>query len=101
MKNIKNTISALGLMAVLGLGAVAANAGLMISDRSTGQQQLCAPVKDDLLTQLSGIIILGAPMLDGIIILGRDGLMISDKGNGGCNTNGLMISDRSGLMISD
>ncbi len=101
MKNLKNTISALSLMAVLGLGAVVANAGLMISDRSTGQQQLCAPVKDDLLTQLSGVIILGAPLLDGVIILGRDGLMISDKGTGGCNTNGLMISDRDGILIHD
>ena len=101
MKNLKNTISALSLMAVLGLGAVAANAGLMVSDRSNNQQQLCASVKDDILTQLSGIIILGAPMLDGIIILGRDGLMISDKGAGCGNTNGLMISDRNGLIISD
>ena len=35
MKNLKNTISALSLMAVLGLGAVAANAGILITDRST------------------------------------------------------------------
>jgi len=101
MKNLKNTAAAFGLMMVLAFGAVSANAGLLISDRS-GSGQQCGSVKGGWLTQLSGILIVGAPMLDGIIIFGRDGLLISDKGNGGtCGKSGLLISDKSGLLISD
>jgi len=98
MKNLKNMVAALSLMAVLGFGAVSANAGLLISDRSSNG---CAPVKNDILTQLSGILIVGAPMLDGIIILGRNGLLISDRTACESSKDGLLISDRSGLLISD
>lgn len=98
MKNLKNIVAAAGLMAVLGMGSIAANAGLLISDKGAAG---CQPVKSGWMDQLTGILIVGAPMLDGIIIVGRDGLLISDKGAGCTNKDGLLISDRSGLLISD
>lgn len=90
MKNLKNTISAAGLMAVLALGAVSANAGMIISDRATGQ---CS-VKGGILQQVAGIIIVGLPSLNGMII--------SDRATP-CETNadGMIISDRNGMIISD
>lgn len=101
MKNLKNTVAAAALMAVLGMGTVSANAGLLISDRSSG----CGSVKSGgLLNQLAGIVIGGAPLLDGIIIVGRDGLMVSDKAapcGGETSKDGIIIVGRDGLMVSD
>jgi hypothetical protein len=91
MKNLKNTISAVGLMAVLALGAVSANAGMIISDRATGQ---CTVKDGGILQQIAGIIIVGAPALSGMII--------SDAPTPGCeDKNGMIISDRNGMIISD
>lgn len=77
MKNIKNTVAA-AMMAVLGLGATTANAGLMMSDRSA------APTAA--VCQNSSIV----NDLEGIIIVGLAGSKV-----------GLMVSDRLGLMMSD
>lgn len=99
MKNLKNKVAALGMMAVLGLGTVSANAGMLISDRNANGQ--CGTVKDDILTQLEGIIIVGAPLLEGIIIVGRDGMLISDRNSGCTAKDGILISDRNGMLISD
>ncbi len=105
MKNLKNMISAASLMAVMVVGTVSANAGLLISDRTAPSLQgQCATVKDSNTQNLDGIIIIGfQSVLDGIIIIGRAGLMISDKVAPGCDKgkSGLLISDRSGLLISD
>lgn len=107
MKNLKNTVAAFGLMAVMGFGAVSANAGLMVSDKSG---QGCGAVKADLFTQLSGILIVGVPMLNGLLVSDRSGLLVSDRSGllvsdkasgGACGKTGLMVSDRSGLMVSD
>ena len=90
MKNLKNTISAVGLMAVLALGAVSANAGMIISDRATGQ---CTVKDGGIIQQIAGIIIVGAPALNGIIII--------DAALSGCEKDGMIISDRNGMIISD
>ncbi len=97
MKNLKNTISAAGLMTVLALGAVSANAGMIISDRATGQ---CTVKDGGILQQVAGIIAVGLPSLNGIIIIDAatpcdtktDGMILSD---------GMIISDRNGMIISD
>jgi len=105
MKNLKNTMMAAGLMAVLGFGAVSANAGLLISDKSGAQP--CGTVKDSVLNQIAGVIIVGFPMLDGILIAGRDGIMVSDRdgimvSDKGCGSKtGIMVSDRTGILVSD
>lgn len=100
MKNLKNMISAASLMAVMAIGAISANAGLLISDRNApgttptvkGQ---CTPIKDN--TQsLDGIIIIGfQEVLDGIIIIGREGLLISDK------VTPCVDKAKDGLLITD
>ncbi|MCY7377373.1 MAG: hypothetical protein LH472_15545 [Pyrinomonadaceae bacterium] len=80
MKNIKNTIAAMSLMAVLGLGATTANAGLMLSDRSGNGQQTCGDSTGGILNEAAGIIIVGVTSaLTGILIVGRGGLMLSDR----------------------
>lgn len=99
MKNLKNKVATLGLAAVMGFGAVSANAGLMISDR--GNTGGCGSVRTSVFTQLSGIIVGGLPMLDGAIILGRDGLMVSDRQNCEASRDGAIILGRDGLMVSD
>lgn len=90
MKNLKNTISAVGLMAVLALGAVSANAGMIISDRASGQCTVKDPTISD---QIAGIIIVGAPVLSGMII--SDAPVPCDE------KDGMIISDRNGMIISD
>ncbi len=105
MKNLKNTAAAMTMMAVLGLGAVSANAGLLMSDKGANG---CGTVKESVLTRLSGILIVGLPGLDGIIAAGRDGILMSDRdgllmSDKGCaaSKDGILISDRSGLLITD
>lgn len=89
--------AAFGLVATLGFGAVSANAGILVSDKNSNQQ--CAPVKSNLLNQFAGILIVGAPMLDGIIMVGRDGILVSDKG---CESkDGIIIVGRDGILVSD
>lgn len=101
MKNLKNKLAAFGMVAVLGLGTVSANAGMLISDRSANGQQVCSTT-DSFLTQLQGILIVGAPQLSGMLISDRSGMLISDRG-AGCDASksGMLISDRSGMLISD
>jgi len=99
MKNLKNMISAVSLMAVMVFGAISANAGLLISDRNTGCQN--TNTAQELPNAFDGIIIIGAPIFEGIIIIGRAGLLISDRGNGCQEKSGLLISDRGGLIVSD
>lgn len=91
MKNLKNTLSAAALMMVLGVGAVSAKTGLLISDRTSNQQ---CTVKNNLLAKLAGIIIIGMPSFDGIIIVDRQACQNTDK-------TGLLISDRDGIIIVD
>ena len=103
MKNLKNMMSALSLMVVLGLGAVSANAGFMISDKSAPCQG--DSITKDLADTLGGITVAGMPMLDGIIIIGRDGFMISDKASEcqatATEKDGIIIIGRDGFMITD
>ena len=68
MKNIKNTVAAMTLAAVLGLGAVSANAGLLLSDRNvnTTSQPSCTASSTSVFDQLTGIIIVGFTSLTGV-----------------------------------
>jgi len=94
MKNLKNMVAATCLMAVLGFGAVSANAGLIVSDR-------CAAAPETTLAEdFGGILAVAFPMVDGIIISDRSGLIVSDK-PAGCQTDGLIVSDRDGIIILD
>ena len=90
MKNLKNMLSAAGLMAVMVFGAVSANAGLMISDRTANTGQ-CTANDSSFLHQLSGILIVG---FNGIIIIDRAAPQCTE-------TDGLMISDKDGIIIID
>ena len=92
MKNLKNMLSAAGLMVVLGFGAVSANAGLLITDRTNNQP---CTVKSSFLTQLSGIIIVGMPSLDGIIIIDAPKGCVSNE------NDGIILVDRDGIIIID
>ena len=96
MKNIKNTVAAMGLMAVLGFGAVSANAGLLISDRGVGATPTCEAT-GGIFNQVVGILIVGAnTSLTGILMSGdRAGLLISDRNATGCATQ-----SRDGILMS-
>ncbi len=52
MKNLKNTLAAIGLMVVLGIGAITANAET-VSSETKGQ---CSVENDGVLGQFAGII---------------------------------------------
>ena len=97
MKNLKNTLTAAVLMAVLGMGATVAKAGLLISDKATPADDTQCKV-NDAKSDIKGFILVG---LNGFILVGVNGLILSD---------GLIISDRKcegdgtakdGLLISD
>ena len=89
MKNIKNTIAAMSLMAVLGLGSITANAGLIMSDRGIGDNTpKCEVSNGGILNELMGILIVGVTSsATGILIVGRPGLLMSDRNVNGCQSN--------------
>ena len=93
MKNLKNTISAIGLATILMVSATSANAGLIMSDAPAPKQ--CTTVKGTDFFKIAGNIINGLLMSDGLIM--TDGLIMSDAP---CTTkNGLIMSD--GLIMTD
>jgi len=99
MKNIKNTLVAVGLAAVLGVSSVSASTGLMISDRTANVAAPCTVKDGGILQQISGIFVVA---LNGLMISDLHGIILVDAPAPGCtDANGLMISDRNGLMISD
>lgn len=100
MKNLKNMVAATGLMAILGMGAVTANAGILISDAANqGGETQCQATTND--TELD---------VQGIIIASITGILISDGAN---LSTGILISDKTacggggdsltstGILISD
>ncbi len=57
MKNLKNTLTAITLTAVLGIGAVSANAGMISGDGSAkGTQEQCSVKDDSVLRKFTGFI---------------------------------------------
>ena len=81
MKNLKNMMAAVTMLAVLVLGTTSANAGLLMSDRANPGQGNSCTVKQDIMADLTGII------------LHRMGIILS---KGGTNTEvscGIILGD--------
>ena len=80
MKNLKNTLVAIGLAAVLGVGAVSANAGVITRDSSNkGTKGQCSVKNKNVLKQFASVIIAGLSgqfMTAGLIM--SDGSILSD-----------------------
>jgi hypothetical protein len=86
MKNIKNTIAAAMMMAVLGLGATTANAYILVMDRSASDAAtVCTKTEANVFDQLTGILIVGfASTAPGLMLSDRAGLMLSDRSAAPC-----------------
>jgi hypothetical protein len=80
MKNLRNLITAAGLMAVLVMGAISANAGVLLADRSVNTDPCSTNTKQD-----EGIIL--SDIVDGVImhltgvIMHRDGVIMHKDGD--------------------
>jgi hypothetical protein len=77
MKNLKNTLVALGLAAVLGVGAATANAGIITSDSSVKETKGQCSVKND------GFFGQFADIINGLTGINIKGLIFSEAP---CNT---------------
>lgn len=84
MKNLKNMLAAVTLLAVLVLGTTSANAGLLMSDFvNPNQNDPCVETEDTgldtgiIVAGFTGIIVAGR---GGIIVAGRDGIIVAGKG---------------------
>jgi hypothetical protein len=92
MKNLKNTLAAIGLAAVLGVGTVSANTGLIITDKSNSNSCSDSTISQQIASFFDN--------LTGIILGDRDGIILGDKG--GCQSkDGIILGDRNGLIITD
>ena len=99
MKNIKNTVAAMAMMAILGLGATTANAGLMMSDRSAAPGQNVCSSETSILNDLEGIIIVGlSGSKAGLMVSDRLGLMVSDR-SAQCTQNNAEGQNGDGIII--
>lgn len=73
MKNLKKTIATFGLAAVMMMGVSTANAGIILTDFSSGDSQPCTEQKDDTKTDFTGIILTD---FTGIILTDFTGIII-------------------------
>jgi hypothetical protein len=86
MKNLKNLMAAVTLLAILVLGTGSANAGILMSDFTGGQEDPCTegPTKYD-----SGIL-----MSDFTgVVLHRFGVVLHKGGDGGQVDCGILLGD--------
>lgn len=95
---MKNLITSITLMAVLVMGAISVNAGILVSDRSA-----CTTKQDGgiILSDYTGIIVAGLTGIivagrDGIIVAGRDGIIVAGKSSDSCQEE-----SRGGIILSD
>ncbi|HEY0428286.1 MAG TPA: hypothetical protein VGC76_10930 [Pyrinomonadaceae bacterium] len=89
MKNLKNLTAAFTLLVVMIMGAVSANAGILLGDRSIPvNSDPCvsndSPTKSD-----TGIIVAG---FTGIIVAGFTGIIVAGKDTTQVNC-GILMSD--------
>jgi len=99
MKNIKNTVVAMAMMAVIGVGTATANPGLMVSDRSAAPGQTICGSETSILNDLEGIIIVGlASSKVGLMVSDRLGLMVSDR-SAQCTQNNVEGQNGDGILI--
>ena len=100
MKNLRNLMNAVTLMLVLVIGAVSANAGILLSDRSVKSDPCSTDTKVD-----SGIIVAGATGIivagfTGIIVAGFTGIIVAGKGEETTNC-GIIVAGRDGILLAD
>lgn len=104
MKNLRNLLATISLLAVMVISATSVNAGIMMSDRSNPSDGSCGDSSDikfdiSILDSIAGIIVAGRT---GIIVAGRDGIIVAGKeGSNPGDRCGIMMSDRTGIMMSD
>ncbi len=90
MKNLKNTLAAVGLAAVLGIGAVTANAGIIKSDSSTkGATAQCTVKNESVIGKFAGFVTAGLSGM-GFRTSLFDSLIYSDAP---CKTNDVISMD--------
>jgi hypothetical protein len=88
MKNLKNLMAAVTLIAVLMIGATSANAGLLVSDFSGGDDtQPCTATNNDKTDW--GIIVTG---FTGIIVTGFTGIIVTGAADSPVDC-GILMSD--------
>jgi hypothetical protein len=73
MKNLKNMLAAITMMAILVFGTTFANAGIIIAGAESGDSKTCGEGSKDGGFGVSGIIIAG-------IIIARTGIIIANAG---------------------
>ena len=93
MKNIKNTVAAMTLAAVLGLGAVSANAGILMTGRgaNTNNVPTCNATETGVFNQLTGILIVGFASLTGILMTDRQTPCVQNPTDGAASTGILIV----------
>jgi len=93
MKNLKNLMTTVTLLAILVLGTGSANAGILMSDFTGGVEDPCteSPTKYDsgiLMSDIAGVILHGFG-----VVLHRDGVVLHKGGGGGQVDCGILMSD--------
>jgi hypothetical protein len=104
MTNLKNLLASITLLAVIVLGTMSANAGILVSDLNGPSNGDPCTANDDIkldmgiiVAGITGIIVAGRT---GIIVAGRDGIVVAGKGD--ANTNcGIIVAGRDGILMSD
>jgi len=88
MKNLKNLLAAVTLMAILMIGSSTAKAGLLMSDLADGSGDPCTVNDEDSMTN-TGIILVG---YTGIILTGYTGIILTGYADPDTNC-GILITD--------
>ncbi|HXG82670.1 MAG TPA: hypothetical protein VNI84_01465 [Pyrinomonadaceae bacterium] len=99
MKNLKNIAAATTLTAVLMMSATSAQAGLLMSDRAIVGEVENTQITNQQCSENNDTSLFA--QIKGIIIVGMNGLLMSDAPTveSECTTDGVIMTD--GLLMSD
>jgi len=90
MKNLRNLLATVTLIAVLMISASTAKAGILLSDLNDGNTQSCPEVKNDSTKSDWGVLVTG---FTGVLVTGFTGVLVTGFTDGSQDACGIIMND--------
>jgi hypothetical protein len=96
MKNMKNTIAAIVMLALVGFGTMTANAGIIIAKESKTADEPCKVSDPTVIDTVTGYLLEGIIIAKTGIIIAKEGIIIAKED--ACSTTSTKTSE--GIIIA-
>lgn len=94
MKNLRNLMAWITISAVLMMGTVSANAGVIVAglDRSdcTNEESTVLDYAGIIIAGITGVVVAGRT---GVVVAGRDGVVVAGR-------DGVVVAGRDGVVVA-